>query len=65
MRSLASSHDATLDDATTTGIEVLMEGLGKVQETILGEDETYHVIEKESPKVVDQEVARLEKELAE
>ena len=42
-----------------------MEGLGRVQETILGEDDTYHVIEKESPKVVDQEIARLEKELAE
>ena len=51
MRSLASSRNATLDDATTTRIEVLMEGLGKVQETIL-EDDTYHVIEKESPGVV-------------
>ena len=42
-----------------------MESLGQVQETILGEDDTYQVIEKETPKVMDQEVARLEQELAE
>ena len=42
-----------------------MEGLGQVQETILAGDDTYHVVEKRSPEVVDQEIARLEEQLAE
>ena len=42
-----------------------MKGLGHVPETILAENDTYHVVEKESPEVVDQEIARLEEQLAE
>ena len=41
-----------------------MESLGQVQETILTGDDTYHVIDKESPEVLD-ELARPEKRLAE
>jgi molecular chaperone GrpE len=62
---LASSRDATLNDATATGIEELMESLGRVQETILADDDTYDVIDKESPEVVEEEIARLERQLAE
>jgi molecular chaperone GrpE len=41
-----------------------MESLGQAQETILAEDNTYHVT-KESPLVVDQQLAQLEAQLAE
>ena len=40
-----------------------MKSLGQVQETILADDDTYHVIEKESPQALD-EIARLEEQLA-
>lgn len=42
-----------------------MKSLGHVQQTVLAEDDTYHVVEKESPEVVDQEIARLEEQLTE
>ena len=42
-----------------------MESLGQVQETVLADDDTYHVIDNANPEMVDQEIARLDKELAE
>ena len=42
-----------------------MQSLGQVQETIMADDDTYHVIEEESPEVVDQDIARLDRQLAE
>jgi molecular chaperone GrpE len=41
------------------------ESLGQVRETVLADDDTYDVIDKESREVVDQEIARLEEQLAE
>ena len=41
-----------------------MESSGHVRETILADDDTYHVVEKESPEVLDK-IARLEEQLAE
>jgi molecular chaperone GrpE len=42
-----------------------MEGLGQVKDTLLADDDTYHVIEKESPEAVDHEIARLVEQLGE
>ena len=41
-----------------------MESLGQVQETILADDDTYHIINNESRQALDK-IARLEKQLAE
>ena len=41
-----------------------MESLGQARETVLADDDTYHVIDKESPEVVE-EIVRLEEQLAE
>lgn len=42
-----------------------MESFGQVQKTISDDDDTYHVIESESPEAVGQEIARLEQQLGE
>lgn len=42
-----------------------MESSGQAKKTILADDDTYHVVENESTEVVDQEIARLEEQLAE
>ena len=42
-----------------------MESLGQAKETILVDEDTYHVVDEESREVVGQEIARLEEQLAE